>query len=209
MRIFKKPSALLKTRAIPLHIKPTPMTEALKNCLWKNFGAAIDMLKNAIAMWPDDRWHTDKRFFYNAYHCAVFLDYYLTIPPVHFSPLLQYTLKDQNDIPQEAVDDVVPDRLYTKEEMLAYIEISRKKCRMLIAGLNEATLVKPWLTQSPEENLDLASMDSRKCSVLEILFYNMRHVQHHAAQLNLMLRQFINKAPDYISMAPDELYIQQ
>lgn len=185
------------------------MTEALKNCLWKNFGAAIDMLTNAIAMWPDDRWHTDKRFFYNAYHCAVFLDYYLTLPPIHFSSILPYTLKEPNEIPEEAMDDVVPDSIYSKAELLNYVETSREKCRILIAGLNEVTLVNPWLTQSPDENLDLASMDSRQCSVLEILFYNMRHVQHHAAQLNLLLRQTINKAPDYISMAQDELYIQQ
>jgi hypothetical protein len=185
------------------------MTEALKDCLWKNSGAAIDMLRNAIAMWPDNRWDTDKRFFCNAYHCAVFLDYYLTVPPIHFSSSLPYTLKEQNEIPPEAIDDVVPDRIYSKQELLTYVEVCREKCRMLIEGLSEETLMKPWLSRSPDENLDLASMYSRKCSVLEILFYNIRHVQHHAAQLNLLLRQTINKAPDYVSMAPDELYIQQ
>lgn len=185
------------------------MTEALKDCLWKNFGAAIDMLKNAIAMFPDEQWNSNKKFFYNAYHCAVFLDYYLTIPPIHFSPILPYTLKEPNEIPEEAIDDVVPDSIYSKAELLNYVETSREKCRILIAGLTEATLLKSWLTQSPDENLDLASMDSRKCSILEILFYNMRHVQHHAAQLNLMLRQTINKAPDYVSMADDDLYLRR
>jgi uncharacterized damage-inducible protein DinB len=29
----------------------------------------------------------------------------------------------------------------------------------------------------------------------------MRHVQHHAAQLNLMLRQATDSAPDWISRA--------
>ncbi len=104
------------------------MTEALKDCLWKNFAAAIDMLKNAIAMWPDDRWYTDKRFFYNAYHCAVFLDYYLTLPPIHFFLSLPYTLKEPNEIPEappvhiEAIDDVVPDSIYSKAEHLTMLK---------------------------------------------------------------------------------------
>jgi uncharacterized damage-inducible protein DinB len=42
-------------------------------------------------------------------------------------------------------------------------------------------------------------------STLEILLYNMRHVQHHAAQLNLLLRQEINKAPDWVSQAEDDM----
>lgn len=53
--------------------------------------------------------------------------------------------------------------------------------------------------------LALSGSDALKYSVLDILFYNLRHVQHHAAQLNLLLRQKINNAPDYVSMAEDDL----
>jgi len=38
-------------------------------------------------------------------------------------------------------------------------------------------------------------------SVLELLIYNLRHVQHHAAQLNLILRQDIDAAPEWVSRA--------
>jgi len=41
--------------------------------------------------------------------------------------------------------------------------------------------------------------------VIEILLYNMRHVQHHTAQLNLLLRQEINEAPEWIYEAADKL----
>jgi len=54
-------------------------------------------------------------------------------------------------------------------------------------------------------DLALCSYNAMKYSVLEILFYNMGHVQHHAAQLNMLLRQTINKAPDYVSEAEDDL----
>ena len=41
--------------------------------------------------------------------------------------------------------------------------------------------------------------------VLEILLYNMRHVQHHAAQLNLLLRQELDDAPDWVSRTEEDL----
>ena len=38
-------------------------------------------------------------------------------------------------------------------------------------------------------------------SIAELLLYNMRHVQHHAAQLHLILRQTIDSAPGWVSKA--------
>jgi uncharacterized damage-inducible protein DinB len=35
----------------------------------------------------------------------------------------------------------------------------------------------------------------------ELLMYGMRHVQHHSAQLNLILRQTIDSAPNWVSKA--------
>ena len=32
----------------------------------------------------------------------------------------------------------------------------------------------------------------------ELFLYNLRHVQHHAAQLNLILRQTIDRAPRWV-----------
>ena len=54
--------------AIPFttKLKLLPMIEEVKNSLWSQFGASIDMLKNAIALWPEVYWHTDRKFFYNA-----------------------------------------------------------------------------------------------------------------------------------------------
>ena len=39
--------------------------------------------------------------------------------------------------------------------------------------------------------------------ILEILLYNMRHTQHHAAQLNMLLRQDINKHIEWSFRAGD------
>ena len=36
----------------------------------------------------------------------------------------------------------------------------------------------------------------------EVVIYNLRHVQHHVAQLNLLLRQRIDSAPQWVAWDP-------
>ncbi|PSL47904.1 DinB family protein [Chitinophaga niastensis] len=171
------------------------MINALKESLWKQFGASIDTLKNAIILWPEEYWNTNKKFFYNAYHCLIFLDYYLTVPPKNFSSPLPFTIAAPDDVIDDAIGDVIPDSIYSKKELLDYLQLSREKCHKLIAGLTEEKLKERWIEEPGTMNY----------SVLEILLYNMRHVQHHAAQLNFILRQEINNAPGWISQAEDDL----
>jgi DinB superfamily len=171
------------------------MMNTLKESMWKQFGASIDMLKNAILLWPEEYWNTNKKFFYNAYHCLIFLDYYLTIPPKDFSSAFSFTIAEPDYIPVDAIDDLVPDRMYSKKELLDYLQSSREKCRLAIAGLTEEKIKERWKEVDGDMNY----------SVLEILFYNMRHVQHHAAQLNLLLRQGIDNAPEWVARAKDDL----
>jgi len=173
----------------------------LKVSLWKQFGASMDMLENAIRLIPDDQWNANKRSFYMAYHCVLFLDYYLTIPFKRFSAKLPFAFTAEKDLPAEALDDLMPGRIYTKEELLNYLNSCRNKCRQLIGDLTEEGMNKPWI----EEADQMGSPSTRNYSVFEILLYNMRHVQHHAAQLNLLLRQTINKAPRWVSATKDDL----
>lgn len=167
------------------------MINIIKQSLWQQFGASVDMLKNAIQLWPDQYWNTEKKFFYTAYHCLVFLDYYLTAPTNNFSSPLPFTITEPDNIPAEAIDDVVPDRVYSKKELLDYLQASREKCHAVIAGLTAEKMEARWIEEGGTMNY----------AFLELLLYNMRHVQHHAAQLNLLLRQRINNAPEWVSRA--------
>ncbi len=94
--------------------------------MWKNFGAAIDMLKDSITLCPDELWQSERKFFYLTYHTAIFLDYYLTIPVKNFQPALPYTLMDANKLPEEAIDDVIPNQFYSRQEMLAWLSAIRE-----------------------------------------------------------------------------------
>lgn len=164
------------------------MLNNAKEGIWNQFGASIDMLENAINACPDEHWATETKFWYQAFHCLFYLDFYLTIEPKTFSPPPPYTLS-------EFTEDELPERAYSKEELLAYLQFSREKCRNLISGLTENAFSARWINQS----------GTKDYSVLEILLYNMRHVQHHTAQLNMILRQTIEEAPDWVSRAGDKI----
>ena len=163
------------------------MDNEFKQSLWKQFGASIDMLENAITLCPSQLWDTDKKFWYNAYHCMFYLDYYLTPDPSRFTPPAPFTLSEFDP------SGAMPPRTYTKDELLAYLKASRIKCHNLVAGLTDEIASKRWVNEW------------RNFSVFEILIYNMRHVQHHAAQLNLLLRQAINDAPKWVSQTNEDL----
>lgn len=156
------------------------MDNQLKEIMWRQFGASIDMLENAIALCPPQQWDTSNRFWYIAYHCIFYLDYYLTPDPTHFAPPPPYTLSEFDP------DGAMPERTYTKEELVSYLHFCRSKCHDLIGRLDELTTTH-WI--NPYKNYPIT----------EILIYNMRHVQHHAAQLNLLLRQTIDDAPKWVS----------
>ena len=159
------------------------MNSTLKTIVWNQFGASIDMLENAIDACPSTFWNTDKKFWYNAFHCLFFLDYYLSPNPKDFAPPEPFTLSE--------FEDKMPDNVYSKNELLIYLQFCREKAYNFITNLTDETLKNNWVNESK-------TMDY---PVIEILLYNMRHVQHHAAQLNLLLRQETNNAPEWVFRA--------
>lgn len=161
------------------------MNSAWRAILWNQFGASIDMLENAINACPKEVWG-DKpgfyEFWYYAYHTLFFLDLYLSESEEGFAPPKPFTLSELDD------SGVLPDRVYSREELLTYLDHGRRKCRKVIEALTD-------------EDITRKCAFGRDLSVVELMMYNMRHVQHHAAQLNLLLRQKIDSAPLWISKA--------
>lgn len=156
------------------------MDKALRKILWKQFGAAIDMLENAISLCPENFWN-EPRFWYSAYHTIFYLDYYLSADPDKFTPPNPFTSSEFDP------NGVMPERIYTKNELLDYLEFARKKCFDLITDLTDENVEKRFINEY------------RNYNRLEIILYNLRHVQHHVGQLNLLLRQNIDDAPKWVS----------
>ena len=150
------------------------------------------MLENAIDHCPDEVWGNQfdfHEFWYITYHTLFWLDYYTSESVENFAPPAPYTLGEFDPV------GVFPDRVYTKSEMLGYLEFAREKLRALIHGLTPATMALRFVNEY------------RDYSRLEILLYNMRHVQHHTAQLNLLLRQRGVQPPNWVSRAEPTLEV--
>jgi DinB family protein len=160
--------------------------DAWRRILWQQFGAAIDTLENALLACPDELWGDRSRrpeFWYVVYHALFFLDLYLSDSVVGFTPPAPFTL-DELDLA-----GILPDRVYTKDELRAYLEHGRAKCRATVEALTE------------ERAGQRCGFERLEVTVAELLLYNMRHVQHHAAQLNLILRQTTDSAPGWVVKA--------
>jgi hypothetical protein len=165
------------------------MDDFWKTALWQQYGAAIDMLGNAIDACPDELWRDRSRnpeFWYLAYHTLFFLDLSLSGAVEGFHPPEPFTLDELDPA------GVLPERPYTKEELRGYLQHGRRKCKETIESLTE---------EAARRRSGLYWVD---VNFTELLLYNLRHVQHHAAQLNLILRQTVDAAPRWVGRARED-----
>lgn len=169
------------------------MSETLPEILWMQFGAALQMLENTIRACPLEVWNSENQepqYWYIAYHTLFWTDYYASETPdeTEFKPPVPFTTSEFDD------EGLMPERIYSQGELLEYLGHTREKVRQFIGSLDADRLHRrfdvPW----------------RNYSYLELTLYSLRHVQHHAAQLNLLLRQRVNTATYWVSRASDPLH---
>lgn len=169
------------------------MNSLAKTIIWQQFGAAIDMLNNAIRACPDDLWRAQlwdapaeqleySQFWYLTYHTLFWLDLYTTGAEEGFAPPDPFTLIEMEE-------DGLPEQPFTKEELQEYLAYGRRKCQATLDALTDEAA-------------------QRRCrfgwgevSFVELQIYSMRHVQEHAAQLSLFLGQQGVAAPDWVATA--------
>ena len=165
-----------------------------KTSIWRQFGAAIDMLDNALRACPDNLWQARlydtsppqfAEFWYIGYHTLFWLDFYLSDAAEGFAPPAPFTLS-------EFEPDLLPERVFTKLELQTYLEYGRDKCQTRLE-----TLTDPFVPQQVRS-------DWPDMSVAELLLYNMRHVQEHAAQLSLFLGQRVGSAQGWVAKAQNK-----
>lgn len=160
------------------------MNETWKDATAGQYGAAMDMLERAIVACPDPLWGDRTRnpeFWYTAFHTLFWLDYYLSDSDQGFAPPAPFGLEEFDPA------GVLPPRVYTREELLAYLAHGRAKCLARIAALTPEEARRPFRHGSV--NLPAA----------ELLLYNLRHLHHHVGQLYLILRQVTNQTPGWVS----------
>lgn len=157
--------------------------------VWEQFGAAIDMLGQALYACPDELWHVRiwndpyAEFWNVAYHTLFWLDLYLSGSAEGFAPPEPFTLAELDP------EGLLPEPPFTRAEIQAYLEHARAKCHATVAALTD------------ERARQRCAFSWGELSFAELLLYSMRHVQEHASQLSLVLGQHLAAAPDWV--APD------
>lgn len=166
--------------------------------LWRQFGAAIDDFGNALRDCPDELWEkqlwndqpdqwTAKGFssyWYLCYHTVFWLDLYLTGAEEGFAPPAPFALVEME------ANEVLP-RVYSREELLGYLELCRGRCQVTIAALTDAQANR------------MCTFAWGSVSFGELLLYTLRHVQEHAAQLHLFLGQQAGKSAHWVAKAKE------
>jgi hypothetical protein len=164
------------------------MDKDLKTSVWQQFGAAIDMLDNAVRACPDQLWTAAlwntpnekpeySQFWFLAYHTLYWLDLYLSGSAEGFAPPAPFKRRG------------LPETPYTKDELRVYLAHGRKKCQETIEALTD------------DKARQRCKFIWGEASFLELQIYNMRHVQEHAAQLSLLLGQRDVEASDWVAKA--------
>lgn len=165
--------------------------------LWRQFGAAIDMLGDAIhdcphQLWEKHLWQEQpdqwvaagfSSFWYLCYHTLFWLDLYLTGAEEGFMPPEPFDL-----VEMEEGEDLP--RTYTREELTRYLEVCRQKCQQTITAM------------SKEQAERLCRFSWGELTFAELQLYNLRHVQEHAAQLSMFLGQQAGKSSQWVTRAP-------
>src|SRR5262245_20948685 len=157
-------------------------TPQLRSVLKSQYHASLAMLRDAVARCPADVWSSREHknaFWQVAYHTVFFTHLYLQRDETSFRPWAQHqaAVQHQDGIAGPADPNsplpLIPNP-YTQQQVLEYLAF----CDQMV--------------DAAVDGLDLDSPDCGfwwyKLSKMEHQFVNIRHVQHHTAQLADRLR---------------------
>lgn len=158
------------------------MTIIDNQMLWRQFAKSIDSFGDALRACPDELWESRlwadepdqwvakgfSAYWYLCYHTLFWLDLYLTGAEEGFMPPAPFNLVEMQD------DEVLP-RVYSRQELLGYLDLCRQRCHDTISTL------------STEQAQRICRFPWGDVPFAELLLYTMRHVVEHAAQLHLFL----------------------
>jgi hypothetical protein len=177
--------------------------DALQKALKSQYHASLAMLREAIECCPDDTWYDSSpanAFWQIAYHSLFFAHLYLQADEAAFVPWPGHRRDSQNPDgiagPPDAASSLplIP-QPYAKGEVLQYWRYCSERVDAWVDALD---------LESPE-----CGFNWYPVSKLEHQLVNIRHIQHHAAQLGDRLRrahdigvQWVGRGRRDGSMAP-------
>jgi hypothetical protein len=110
-------------------------------------------------------------FWYLAFHTLFWLDLYLSGAVEGFAPPAPFNLDELDPA------GLLPERVYSRAELLDYLEHCRRKSRAILNDLTN------------EQAQRMCKFPWGEVPFAELLLDNMRHVQEHGAQFRMFLGQ--------------------
>lgn len=170
------------------------MLAVLKELLAHQYEASLSTLNLCVARCPDTIWNASVAnwmFCQTAFHAVFCADLYLQqsddVAVFKHQPFHVEHREDFRDY--EELEDRPQVLLYEKPFVLGYLQQVRYKAQETIARESAEVLAGP------------SGFHWRKCSRAELHVYNIRHIQHHAAQISLRLRLDANIDIPWVSHA--------
>jgi len=159
-----------------------------KSVIIDQYGAALEMLRLAIMACPPEHWDDPqgrKKFWLVAYHVLFYTHLYLHDALNNFKAWEKYRqgLHRLGSFPEKGEAG----EPYSREEILELLELCQKTVIDKVSSLVlEAESGFDWLPFNK----------------LELQLYNIRHIQHHTAELIEWLGANAGIEVDWVGMAP-------
>jgi len=159
------------------------VTDRWQAMICRQFAAAIQMVRLAVEACPDELWEdrTDGTpFWHLAYHALFYADFYFSDDEKSFRPIDFHQEKAQylpGDYREYAGIVATPDQAFIKDQLLTYADHCLRKCEETFANVTD------------ERRLQRCGFWWYELNVGEFLLNSLRHTQHHAGQLALILRR--------------------
>ena len=168
------------------------MSHFWPQAIGRQFATAIEMLKNAIDACPDKLWDDRAEgtpFWHIAYHALFYCDFYLSEDEKSFQAPSFHVHPKQllpGDYKEYAGLVTTPDGCLDKARLLEYADHCTAKCKAVFEDLTE------------ERARQRCGFWWYELNVGEFLLNSLRHTQHHAAQLALILRRRADIGVDWL-----------
>jgi hypothetical protein len=145
----------------------------IKNAIQSQYLAALGMLEQAVVKCPEPVWNAAEdrnKFWHAAYHALFYTHLYLQDTEKDFRPWAkhrdEYQFMGQVPWPPHAAPKI--EAPYSREELMEYLATVKEQVQARVPKLDlEAASGFEWLPFGK----------------LELQFYNIRHLQHHTAEL--------------------------
>ena len=159
------------------------MRKYWQTMIGRQLAASIQMIRAAIEACPDHLW--DDRadgspFWHLAYHALFYVDFYLSDDEKAFQAIELHKDKAQylpGDYGEYGGIITTPEEAFHRNQLLDYADHCLRKCDETFKRLSD------------ERALERCGFWWYELNVGEFLLNNVRHAQHHAGQLALILRR--------------------